>query len=65
MAIAGISFTKPAIRIPSRVKSTRPRIGLLARLGDWLVRPFTIDLFDMDLQMESADLEYELRYGRR
>lgn len=63
MTVAGIDFDKSQTH--ARVETSGPRIGPVGRLGEWLTRSFTIDLYDMDLQMESADLEYELLYGRR
>lgn len=70
MTIANSSFTRPAAShravAPARTAApARPRIGRMGRLVERLTRRWTIDLYDIDLQLESADLEYELRHGRR
>lgn len=45
---------------PAPTSQAGSRIGPLARGLDRLTRRWTVDLFDMDLQLESADIEAEL-----
>lgn len=68
MTIANSTFTRPAANhraVSPAVAPAHPRIGRAGRLVERLTRRWTIDLYDIDLQLESADLEYELRHGRR
>ena len=50
---------------PGARAQASPRIGPVARALDRLTRRWTLDLFDVNLQLEAADIEAELRGGRR
>ena len=43
----------------------RPRMGMVARLIDRATRRWMVDLYDVDLQLESADIDADLRHGWR
>ncbi|WP_297082624.1 hypothetical protein [uncultured Demequina sp.] len=47
---------------PAPAASSRP--GPVARLIDAATRRWMRDLYDVDLQLESIDLEADLRHGR-
>lgn len=40
-------------------------MGSVARLIDRVTRRWMVDLYDIDLQLESADIDADLRHGWR
>jgi len=60
---AAVPSAPAADRIgPPHAAATRP--GPVARLIDAATRRWMRDLYDVDLQLESSDLEADLRHGR-
>jgi hypothetical protein len=41
------------------------RMGPVARLIDRVTRRWMVDLYDMDLQLDAADIDADLRHGWR
>ncbi|WP_084038859.1 hypothetical protein [Demequina sp. NBRC 110053] len=41
----------------------RPRRGIIARSLDRLTRRWTLDLYDVDLQLDPAEIDADLRRG--
>lgn len=47
--------------MPAAAPARTPRPGVLARFVDRLTRRWTVDLFDIDLQLEAGEIEADLR----
>lgn len=43
----------------------RTHMGPVARLIDRVTRRWLVELYDVDLQLESADIDADLHYGQR